>query len=121
MPAVIIASIKDANYSLYRTITMPFPKLHGNLFQSVFQYDNAEFVNSTCVDMLSVDVINGTATVCFTDGGLYKYTNVSRRAILKFIMDDARSLGKFVNCVLKQQRCVAREVSYARPNFVLAN
>ena len=32
------------------------------------------------------------------------YTNVSRRAIIKFIMDDARSLGKFVNNVLLSNR-----------------
>ena len=61
-------------------------------------------INSTCVDYINVNALRGTAFVRFTDGSDYMYTNVSRRAILKFILDDARSLGKFVNVVLKQQR-----------------
>ena len=61
-------------------------------------------INSTACDAIEVDAIKGTARVMFTDGNIYRYTNVSRRAIIKFIMDDARSLGKFVNNVLKQQR-----------------
>jgi len=82
-----------------------FPSLHGNHFQSVFKLcDN--FVNSTAADLIHVDAINGTAYVVYKDGGRYLYKNVSRRAIIKFIMDDARSFGKFVNNVLKQQRVV---------------
>ena len=61
-------------------------------------------LNSTACDAIRVDAINGTANVLFTDGSMYRYTNVSRRAIVKFIMDDARSLGKFINNVLKAQR-----------------
>ena len=70
---------------------------------------NASFIagldiNSTAADAIKVDALRGTACVLFTDGSYYKYTNVSRRAIMKFIMDDARSLGKFINNVLKTQR-----------------
>ena len=60
--------------------------------------------NSSCSDGVAVDIISGTASVLFSNGAVYRYTNVSRRAILKFILDDARSLGKFVNVVLKQPR-----------------
>ena len=61
-------------------------------------------INSTAVDYMSVNAWKGRAYVRFTNGCDYLYTNVSRRAIIKFILDDARSLGKFVNNVLKQQR-----------------
>ena len=76
------------------------------IFQSVFAMTN-NHVNSTCADYVSVDAIKGTARVMFKDGSIYNYTNVSRRAIIKFMMDDARSLGKFVNNVLTQQRVSA--------------
>ena len=78
-------------------------KLHGNYFQSMFSIcDN--FTNSTCIDMVHVDVVNGRATVMFNDGSRYNYTNVSRRAILMFINDKARSFGKFLNNVLLDSR-----------------
>ena len=77
--------------------------MFNKFFQSVFtQSDN--YVNSTACDSIHVDVISGTASVLFKDGGVYNYTNVSRRAIIKFIIDDARSMGKFFNNVLTQSR-----------------
>ena len=84
-----------------------FPSFRqGNFFQSMFtNCDN--YVNSTAACTVHVDVVNGTAAVLYHDDSIYKYTNVSRRAIFKFIMDDARSLGKFINNVLKQDRVSA--------------
>ena len=62
-------------------------------------------INSTAVSQMYVNPLRGKVTVAFADGtGVYDYTNVSRRACFKFIIDDARSLGKFVNNVLKQSR-----------------
>ena len=61
-------------------------------------------INSTACHGVVVDPITGTATVQFHDGNAYHYTNVSRRAIIKFLMDDARSLGKFVNNVCQASR-----------------
>ena len=61
-------------------------------------------INSTAADAIKVDALRGVATVMYNDGSIYDYTNVSRLAIIKFIMDDARSLGKFINNVLKQER-----------------
>lgn len=74
--------------------------MFSKFFQSVFtNCDN--YVNSTACDSIHVDALTGTVSVLYKDGGIYNYTNVSRRAIIKFIMDDARSLGKFINNVLK--------------------
>ena len=86
-------------------------------FQSVFT-DCDNYINSTCADSVYADAINGSVSVLYKDGSIYRYENVSRRAIVKFIMDPARSLGKFVNVVLKQQRV---DASYRNctPNYVL--
>jgi len=65
---------------------------------------NGRDINSTCADGVHVDALSGTAVVVFKDGSAYRYDNVSRRSIIKFIIDDARSLGKFINNVLNQSR-----------------
>ena len=65
-------------------------------------------LNSTAVEGMLVNPWRGTASVSFKDGGFYNYTNVSRRACVKFMLDKGgRSLGKFVNNVLKQDRVQA--------------
>ena len=75
--------------------------MFNKFFQSVFtNCDN--YVNSTACDSVHVDALSGTASVLYKNGDVYSYNNVSRRAIIKFIMDDARSLGKFINNVLKK-------------------
>ena len=89
----------------------------GNFFQSIFTMcDN--YVPSTCADSVHVDAISGTASVLFNDGNIYRYTNVSRRAIIKFIIDDAKSLGKFINNVLLTDR-VRCEYRTTAPEYVL--
>ena len=93
--------------------------MFNKFFQSVFtQCDN--YVPSTAVDSVHVDAITGTASVLYKDGSIYRYTNVSRRAILKFIVDDARSLGKFINNVLKAER-VDAFYRFSTPQYVLGN
>ena len=79
------------------------------LFQSIFA-GASNHINSTAANYVSVDALNGTARVMFKDGNIYEYTNVSRRAIVKFIHDDARSLGKFINNVLMQQRVACKSI-----------
>ena len=60
--------------------------------------------NSSAVEHIATNPITGYVDVVFNNGLRYEYDNVSRRAIIKFILDDARSLGKFINVVLKQSR-----------------
>jgi hypothetical protein len=83
-------------------------------FDYLFQFIMSLFVhrgniNSTCVNIMRVSLLNGTATAQLKDGSVYHYTNVSRRAIAKFLMDDARSLGKFFNyvCQAARTKCTA--------------
>ena len=53
--------------------------------------------SSDCCDGITVDLINGTAAVLFTNGAVYEYTNVSRRAILNLMMQPNMSLGFWIN------------------------
>ena len=87
---------------LWVTSTQSFTHLIS-MFKETF-FGNGININSTAVRSMLVNPLRGTASVCFHDQNMYVYTNVSRRACLKFVMDPARSLGKFVNNVLKQQR-----------------
>ena len=90
--------------------------MFNNFYQSIFtQCDN--YVNSTCCDSVHVDAISGTASVLYKNGDLYRYNNVSRRDIIKFMMDKSKSLGKFVNNVLLADRVDAQYI-WARPNYV---
>ena len=77
--------------------------MFNKFFQSIFT-NSSTYVNSTAADSIHLDPLNGTVSVLYKDSSMYTYTNVSRRAIIKFIIDDARSMGKFINNVLKQQR-----------------
>ena len=93
--------------------------MFSEFFQSVFtNCDN--YINSTACDSVHVDALTGTASVLYKDGSIYRYENVSRRAIIKFILDPARSLGKFVNVVLKQTRVDAC-YQHKMPSYVLGN
>ena len=95
----------------YPNNSIVYSFMFNNFYQSVFPHCGG-YINSTACDCVFVDGMSGTATVHFTDGNVYHYTNVSRRAIIKFIIDDARSLGKFVNNVLMQSRvkCTAASI-----------
>ena len=93
--------------------------MFNKFFQSIFtNCDN--YINSTAADSIHVDAITGTASVLYKDGSIYRYENVSRRAIIKFILDDARSLGKFINNVLKAERVDAFSRGVT-PKYVLGN
>ena len=106
MPAHIIDTIKCQTVHLFIHSLMLPSIIKGNTFQSIFRFTD-NYINSTCADMVHVDVVNGTATIMFKGGELYHYTNVSRRAIAKFIIDEARSLGKFINnvCLAQRTKC----------------
>ena len=102
-----------------QTIHLFIMSMFSRFYQSIFTAcDN--YINSTACDSVHVDAITGTASVLYKDGSIYRYENVSRRAIIKFIMDPARSLGKFVNVVLKAQRVDAC-YQQSMPTYVLGN
>ena len=53
--------------------------------------------NSSCSDGVAVDIISGTASVLFSNGAVYRYTNVSRRALLNLTLNRRMSLGSWYN------------------------
>ena len=64
---------------------------------------NCQYSDAVC--QVTLDPIAATAKVWFWSGGPYRFTKVSRRAILKAIAEDAvfkglKSPGQFVNKVL---------------------
>ena len=61
-------------------------------------------LNSTCGDYIHLNPMSREVTVLYRNGSVYTYKNVSLRSIWKFIIDESRSFGKFVNNVLKTDR-----------------
>ena len=56
--------------------------------------------DSSCADV-SADVLRGTCTVMFKNSNtIYRYFNVSRRALLNFCNQPHMSVGKWVNANL---------------------
>ena len=67
------------------------------LIHSMFNLKGIVKRSSTCVDRILVDVVAGTCTVVYTHGGVYDYTNVSRRALFSLLNNENVSLGFFIN------------------------
>lgn len=73
---------------------------------------------SDCCDGVAVDIINGTASVLYTNGSVYNYTNVSRRAIANLMFNPNISLGFWINANLINKKRVSCEQRYeAIPTF----
>lgn len=74
--------------------------------------------NSSVTDGIGVDLLSGTASVLYTDGSVYDYTNVSRRAILNLMCNPNMSLGFWINANLINADRVSNEKRYnAIPTF----
>jgi len=52
---------------------------------------------SDACDFIRVNLFSGTAEVSFRSGSMYRYTNVSRRAILNLMYNPNMSLGFWAN------------------------
>ncbi len=65
--------------------------------------------HSDCAQYIIANVKDGTAVVRYTNGTTYKYTNVSRRALINLIVNDNISLGRWINdCLLFTESKTAR-------------
>ena len=53
--------------------------------------------SSSAIKSLEVDALNGTALCEFTNGKVYQYENVSKRAIINVLFNPDVSLGFWVN------------------------
>jgi len=68
--------------------------------------------NSSCCDGVAVDLLTGTASVLYTNGAVYDYTNVSRRAIANLILNPNMSLGFWINSNLVDSKRVEYTQKY---------
>ena len=68
--------------------------------------------NSSCCDGVAVDLLTGTASVLYTNGAVYNYTNVSRRAIANLMLNPNISLGFWINANLVDSKRVEYTQTY---------
>ena len=75
--------------------------------------------SSDAVDVMFANPLTGSVEILFQTGHAYKYTNVSRRAIVNLILNPNMSLGFWINenlvgtnrTVCKSQGVLARELA----------
>jgi hypothetical protein len=70
------------------------------LFQSLTRPSVVRHGHSDCAHYVIVDVLNASCIVSFVSGNVYSYENVSRRALVKLLLQDNISLGRWINDAL---------------------
>ena len=71
--------------------------------------------SSDAIECISLSLINGTASVMYRGGAVYRYTNVSRRAIANLMLNPNMSLGFWVNANCKNDRAQCAKMYDAIP------
>lgn len=69
--------------------------------------------HSDCADYVVANVKDGVAVVRFTNGTIYKYTNVSRRALVNLVANTNISLGRWINANLLFNQCKSAQFGTA--------
>ena len=96
------------------------------MFNKFFNNQVIRHGHSDCASFIVANVANATAVVRYTNGDTYKYTNVSRRALIKLIMQPNISLGRWINdnllyCNSKSAQAGApSKYSFAACDFIAA-
>ena len=67
---------------------------------------------SSAIDYIVTDVLLGRVNVKFANGHWYRYTNVSRRAILNLQLNPNMSLGFWVNDNIINNQRVKQQFGY---------
>jgi hypothetical protein len=70
---------------------------------------------SDAIEGISLSLINGTVSVMYNNGAVYRYTNVSRRAIANLMLNPNMSLGFWVNANCKNDRARCAKLYNAIP------
>ena len=70
------------------------------MFNKLFNNQVIRHGHSACADYIIANVADATCVVYYKNGGVYRYKNVSRRALIKLIMQPNISLGRWINDTL---------------------
>ena len=62
------------------------------------------FRTSDAIEAIYVNPLKGVVELAYAKGNLYRYTNVSRRAIINLLLNPSMSLGFWVNTNCKGDR-----------------
>jgi len=90
----------------------------GRTFRPQFKQPNQIMRSSSFIQYISTDLIEGRVSVLLKDGACYRYTNVSRRAIANFNIQDNMSVGFWVNSnCIKPSRVKCEKLYNAVPTF----
>ena len=68
---------------------------------------------SDAIAAISTDILSGVVSVLFHNGSVYRYSNVSRRAIANLQLQPNMSLGFWVNANLINSNRVKSTQTYA--------
>ena len=71
--------------------------INFNMFNKFTTNQVVRHGHSDCATYVVANVKDATAIVRFTNGNTYKYTNVSRTALIKLIMQPNISVGRWIN------------------------
>ena len=85
------------------TICLPYTFIHTMFIKRT----------STAIHCISTDFLNGIVDVMFNNGSVYRYSNVSRRAIANLQLQRNMSLGFWVNNNLLGNKRVKSVQTYA--------
>lgn len=69
-------------------------------FKSLTRPSVVRHGHSDCAHYVIVDVLNASCIVSYVSGNVYSYENVSRRALIKLVLQDNISLGRWINDAL---------------------
>ena len=80
---------------------LPVPlTLSTDLIMNIFTNKVIRHGHSDCAEYIITNLKDASVLVKYNNGSAYRYTNVSRRAILNLMVNDNISLGRWINDVL---------------------
>ena len=84
--------------------------IHSFMYNFINKFINNQVVrhgHSDCATFIIANVADATCTVRYTNGSTYRYTNVSRRALAKLVLQRNISVGRWINDNLLAFNCKA--------------
>ena len=119
MTVTLSMSICSTTFDTYTEALLPLCRFHTYHLFTLFIHSHM-FIKRTsaAIHCISTDFLNGVVDVMFSNGSVYRYSNVSRRAIANLQLQRNMSLGFWVNNnLLANKRVKFTETYSAIPTF----